>query len=51
MLQLVLFVCETVSVLEGGLGCGWGEAEDWMPLPTRPERYCDPASLVYVHPV
>ena len=20
---------------------------DWMPLPTRPQRYYDPASLVY----
>ena len=20
---------------------------DWMPLPTRPQRYCDPASLVH----
>jgi len=19
----------------------------WLPLPTRPQRYCDPASLVY----
>ena len=44
MLQLVLFVCECVG---GGMGCGWGEAEGWMPLPTRLQRYCDPASLVY----
>ena len=29
-------------MLEGG----WGEAGGWMPLPTRPQRYCDPASLV-----
>ena len=40
MLQLVLFVCECVG------GCGWGEAGGWMPLPTRLQRYCDPASLV-----
>ena len=25
--------------------CG-SEAGVWMPLPTRPQRYCDPASLV-----
>ena len=25
---------------------GWGVDGDWMPLPTRPQRYCDPASLV-----
>ena len=36
MLQLVLFV------LEGG----WGEAWGWMPLPNRPQRYCDPESHV-----
>ena len=39
--------CLCVSVLEGGWGCGWGEAGGWMPLPTRPQRYCDPASLVF----
>ena len=33
-----------VSVWEGG----WGEAGGWMPLPTRPQRYCDPASLVFI---
>ena len=34
---------------EAGTGVGewgWGEAGGWMPLPTRPQRYCDPASLV-----
>ena len=41
IMQLVLFVC-----VGGGLGCGRGEAGGWMPLPTRPQRYCDPASLV-----
>ena len=35
----ILFVCLSVG---GGLGYGWG----WMPLPIRPQRYCDPASLV-----
>ena len=35
-----------VYVLEGGWGCGWGEAGGWMPLSTRPQQYCDPASLV-----
>ena len=31
-----------------GLGCGWswGAVGGWMPLPTRPQRYFDPASLV-----
>ena len=24
----------------------WGMDGGWMPLPTRPQRYCDPASLV-----
>ena len=25
----------------------WVMDGGWMPLPTRPQRYCDPASLVY----
>ena len=25
----------------------WGVDGGWMPLPTRPQRYCDPASLVH----
>ena len=31
-----------------GLGCGlgWGAEGGWMPLPTHPQRCCDPASLV-----
>ena len=37
-----------MSVLEGGWECGWGEAGSWLLLPTRPQRYCDPASLVFV---
>ena len=32
------------------LVCGWGGAwgvdGGWMPLPTRPQRYCETASLV-----
>ena len=28
-----------------GVGA-WGVDGGWMPLPTRPQRYCDPASLV-----
>ena len=24
----------------------WGVNEGWMPLPTRPQQYCDPVSLV-----
>ena len=35
-----------VSVLEGGLGGALGLDEGWLPLPTRPQRYCDPALLV-----
>ena len=27
-------------------GGSWGADGGWMPLPTRPQRYCDPASLV-----
>ena len=42
MLQLSLNVCVYVSVWGGG----WGEAGGWLPLPTRPQRYCDPVSLV-----
>ena len=37
-------------MLKGGWGCRWGEAAGWMPLPTRPQRYCDPASLVSQSP-
>ena len=33
-------------MLEEVGGCSWGKAGGWMPLPTRPQRYCDPASLV-----
>ena len=40
MLQLYcVFVC-----VGGGLGLG--EAGSWIPLPTRPQRYCDLASVV-----
>ena len=28
-----------------GVGA-WRVDGGWMPLPTRPQRYCDPASLV-----
>jgi len=28
------------------LDVGWGVDGGWMPLPTRPQQYCDPASLV-----
>ena len=36
-----------VSVLERGLGEVLGVDEGWLPLPTRPQRYGDPASLVF----
>ena len=32
----------------GGEGWGWCEGWGCMPLLTRPQRYCDPASLVYL---
>ena len=35
-----------VSELERGLGGALGVDGGWLPLPTRPQRYCDPASLV-----
>ena len=35
-----VWVCEWV-------GWGWGEAGGWMPLLTRPQRYCDTASLAF----
>ena len=31
------------------LEVGWGVDGGWMPLPTRPQRYCDPVSLVLFH--
>ena len=37
-----------MSVWEGGWEWGWGEAGGWPPLPTRPQRYCDPSSLVLI---
>ena len=30
-----------------GLGGAMGVEGGWPPLPTRPQRYCDPASLVF----
>ena len=36
-----------VSVLEGGLGELLGVDGSWLPLPTRPQQYCDPRSLVF----
>ena len=47
ILQLSLYVFIGVSVCgRGGWGWGWGEAGGLMPLPTHPQQYCDPASLV-----
>ena len=37
-----------VSVLKEALGGALGADGGWLPLPTRPQRYCDPASLVLV---
>ena len=36
-------ICVCLCVWDGG----WGVDGGWMPLPTRPQRYCDPASLVF----
>ena len=38
-----------VSVLEGGLGGILGEDGAWLPLPTRMQRYCDPASILMMN--
>ena len=35
-----------VSVFERLFGGVLGVYQGWLPLPTRPQRYCDPASLV-----
>ena len=37
----------SVCVLKRGLGGALGVDERWLPLPTRPQLYCDPASLVF----
>ena len=37
---------EVLSCIVWVLGIGWGVDGGWMPLPTRPPLYCDPASLV-----
>ena len=37
-----------VSVLGRGLGGALGVDEDWPLLSTRPQRYCNPASLVTI---
>ena len=39
-----------VFVLDGGLEGALGVVGGWMSLPTRPQRYCDPASLVILQP-
>ena len=40
--MIVLDALLGISVGEGA----WAVDRGWMPLPTRPQRYCDPASLV-----
>ena len=42
VLKLFVYVSVWERVLSGVLGVDWG----WMPLPTRLQRYRDPASLV-----
>ena len=34
------------SILDGFCVWMWGVGGGWTPLPTRPQQYCDPASLV-----
>ena len=36
-----------MSELERELGGALGVDGGWLPLPTRPQQYCDPASLVF----
>ena len=38
-----------VLVWDGEWGGAWGVDRGWPPLPTRPQQYCDPASLVLNH--
>ena len=38
--------CAHVSVLKGGFGGMLGVDGGRLPLPSRPQRYCEPASLV-----
>ena len=35
-----------MAVLEGGLAGALGVDGGWLPVPTRPQRYCDLVSLV-----
>ena len=35
-----------VSLLERGLGGVLGMGGGWPPLPTHPQRYCEPTTLV-----
>ena len=44
--QAFLKLFEYESVLERGLGGALGMHGGGLPLPTRPQRYCDPMSLV-----
>ena len=44
ILKLFVYVSVLERVLSGVLGVDGG----WMPLPNRPQRYCDPASLVFL---
>ena len=42
---------EEISILDAICACEWGTCGvdwGWMPLPTRPQRHCDPASLVTI---
>ena len=37
--------CGCVCAWEGGWGGELGVDGDWLPLSTRPQRYCDPAKV------
>ena len=40
-------VLDTFCVCLCVRGEDWGLVGGWKPLPTRPQQYCDPASLVF----
>ena len=41
-----IFEAPVVTVFVSKCGVGEGVDGGWMPLPTHPQQYCDPVSLV-----